>query len=61
MKLVRAVLMPLLYYGIIAPLGIVMRLTGRDLLRLRRDPTAPSYWIERRPPGPPPATMKRQF
>jgi hypothetical protein len=57
----KAVLMPLLYYVISAPFGIVMRLIGWDPLRLRRDPIAPSYWVARRPPGPAPATMQRQF
>jgi hypothetical protein len=61
MRLVGAVLMPLLYYAIVAPLGVVIRLAGRDLLRVQSDPAAPSYWIVRRAPGPPPATMKRQF
>ncbi len=35
-----------------------MRATGKDFLRLRRDPAAKSYWIDRTPPGPPPQSMK---
>jgi hypothetical protein len=30
-------------------------------LRLRFDPSAESYWIERVPPGPAPETIKNQF
>ena len=41
--------------------GYVMRLLGKDHLNLRWDPAAKSYWIERRPPGPAPETMKNQF
>jgi hypothetical protein len=38
-----------------------MRLTGKDLLRLKRDPEAESYWIPREPPGPSPETIKNQY
>jgi hypothetical protein len=50
-----------LFYGAIVPCGLLMRLAGRDLLRLRRDAQAKSYWIERDPPGPDPDSMPRQF
>jgi hypothetical protein len=40
---------------------MLMRLCGKDSLRLRREPDAASYWIEREPPGPPPETMRNQF
>ena len=59
--LANPVAMFLLYYFVIAPIGIAMRLTGRDRLRRRRDPKMPSYWIERNPPGLATASMKRQF
>jgi len=36
-----------------------MRAMGKDFLRLRLDPTAKSYWIDRTPPGPPPQSMKK--
>jgi hypothetical protein len=51
----------LLFFLVITPIGSFMRFTGKDLLRLRRDPAAPSYWIERRPPGPKPESMPQQF
>jgi hypothetical protein len=50
-----------LFYSTIAPMGLFLRLTRRDVLRLRREPTAASYWIERHPPGPRPDTMRNQF
>ncbi len=52
--------MGLLFYGTILPTGLVMRLRGRDLLRLKREPGAESYWIARTP-GPAPETMRDQF
>ena len=48
-------------YGCVLPTGLVMRAMGKDLLRLKRQPGADSYWIVRQPPGPMPETMKDQF
>jgi hypothetical protein len=50
-----------LFYGVVTPLGIMMRLTGKDPLRLKLDPSAKTYWIQRTPPGPPPDSMTNQF
>jgi hypothetical protein len=60
-RLVNPVIMALLFYGTVLPTGLVMRMLGKDLLRLKREPDAESYWIVRRPPGPAPETMKDQF
>ena len=51
----------LLFYLIVTPTGFVFRLCRKDVLRLASDAAASSYWIERRPPGPPPGTMANQF
>jgi hypothetical protein len=59
-RIVNPVVMGLLFYGTILPTGLVMRLRGRDLLRLKRDPNAETYWIARAP-GPRPETMRDQF
>jgi hypothetical protein len=60
-RLVNPVIMALLFYGTVLPTGLVMRMLGKDLLRLKREPDADSYWIVRQPPGPAPETMKDQF
>ena len=60
-RVVNPIVMALLFYGTVLPTGLVMRMMGRDLLRLKRQPDADSYWIERQPPGPSPETMKDQF
>ena len=60
-KVVNPVVMGLLFYLTVTPTGLLMRLFGKDPLRLRFDPEAKSYWIERRPPGPAPETMHQQF
>lgn len=37
-------LLAVLFFLVVTPVGLVLRLVGRDLLQLRRDPRAPSYW-----------------
>ncbi len=59
--IVNPVIMALIFYGAVLPTGLAVRAFGKDLLRLRRDPQAESYWIEREPPGPAPESMTRQF
>jgi hypothetical protein len=33
-----------LYYGVITPIGVFMRLAGRDSMNRRFDPSAKTYW-----------------
>lgn len=58
---VNPAVMGLLFFGTVLPIGLILRLTGKDLLNLKRDPAANSYWINRQPPGPKPETMVHQF
>jgi hypothetical protein len=60
-KIVNPVIMALLFYGTVLPTGLVLRAMGKDLLRLKREPDAASYWIVRTPAGPAPDTMKDQL
>lgn len=59
--IVNPIVMGLLFFLVFAPMGIAMRFLGKDLLRLKLDKAAKSYWIERSPPGPDPKTMNNQF
>jgi len=59
--LTNPVIMGLVFFLAVTPTAIIMRALGKDLLNRRLDPAAESYWIERRPPGPRPETMKQQF
>ena len=59
--IVSPVVMAIIFYLTVLPTGLVMRLLGKDLLRLRFDPEAESYWIHRDPPGPAPDSLKQQF
>ncbi len=60
-RVVNPVVMGLLFYAIVTPVALLRRVFGSDPLKLRFDPQARSYWLERKPPGPPPDTMARQF
>ena len=51
----------LLYALSVVPMGLLLRLFRKDLLRLRMDRDAASYWIPRDPPGPPSDSFKNQF
>jgi hypothetical protein len=60
-KVVNPIVMALVFFGTVLPTGLIMRALGKDPLRLKRQPDANSYWIDRRPPGPAPKSMKDQF
>ena len=60
-RLTSPIAIGVLFYAVIVPFALGMRIVGRDALRLKRDAGARSYWIERDPPGPPADSMPRQF
>jgi hypothetical protein len=60
-RVTNPLVMGLVFFGTVMPIGLVMRALGKDPLLLRRDSQATSYWINREPSGPAPETMKRQF
>ena len=45
---VSHLLLAVIYYGVITPIGLLMRLLGRDPLQCRFDSAASSYWIQRK-------------
>lgn len=47
-RVVNPLVMALLFFGAVAPTGLVMRLFIRDPLRLKFDPQAATYWVKRR-------------
>lgn len=58
---VSPLILGLVYVVAVVPTGLYVKATGKDPLRLKRDPEAKSYWIERDPPGPDPKTLHQQF
>jgi hypothetical protein len=60
-KLVNPVVLALLFFFVVTPMAFVVRLAGKQPLRLAPDPGAASYWITREPPEGGPSNMRRQF
>lgn len=60
-KFMSPLVMGVIFYLSVTPIGVFLRVIGKTTLGLRPDPKMETYWIERRPPGPPPETMKNQF
>ena len=59
--IVSPVALGVLFFLVVTPTGLLMRLFGKDPLRLRFDPAADSYWIKRDPPGPAADSLNNQF
>jgi hypothetical protein len=60
-RVVNPVIMAILFFGAILPIGWAMRIFGKDFLRLQRDRSAPSYWLPRSDPRPSSESMRQQF
>ncbi|HXT11017.1 MAG TPA: SxtJ family membrane protein [Candidatus Angelobacter sp.] len=56
---VSLVMLAIMFYGIVTPVALFMRLRGRDLLQLRKKDQE-SFWIARRG-QPPPEQYLKQF
>ena len=59
-RIVSPIVVGLLFFALITPVGVVSRLFGRDALRLKRH-SKPTYWVARIPPGPAADSFKNQF
>jgi hypothetical protein len=60
-RIVNPLVLGLIFLLTIVPIGLIFKILGKDPLRLKRDPKATTYWIERQPPGPAPDSLPRQF
>ena len=56
-KIIPPIIMGILFFFVITPIGLFMRLIGRDLLNLKFNNNL-SYWIEKKDPK---SKMKNQF
>lgn len=54
-------ILAVIFFLVITPIGILMRLIGKRTLHLSNDPNASSYWINRKPPGPATESFRNQF
>jgi len=60
-RIVSPLLIAVIFYGVVTPVGLISRLMGKDPLKLRRDPGSASYWIPREPRGPAPDGFPRMY
>ena len=60
-RIINPIVLGIMFYVVVTPLGTLMRALGKDALRLRRSSSDTSYWIKRDPPGPKPDSMNHQF
>ena len=58
---VSPVVMGVIFFGVFTPVGVVMRAFGRDAMKRRFEPKAPSYWERRDPPGPADDSFRDMF
>ena len=57
---VSSLLMTLIFFVVMTPIGLLLRLLGKDSMRLKFDPSATTYWIKR-PPQAPAARYFKQY
>ena len=57
-KIVSPLIMGLIFFFVVTPIGLIMRLMGKDVLNLKYNNKNKSYWIEKSGPK---SKMKNQF
>jgi len=59
--IVTPLIMGFLFFVVVLPTALLLRMFGKDLLRLAKSPDSMSYWILREQPAPKPGSMSKQF
>ena len=57
-SIVSPIVIGVVFFMIVTPIGLIMRFLGKDLLRVNKNKTASTYWINREKQK---GTMKKQF
>ena len=60
-RIIAPIVISLLFFIAVTPTALVMRLLGKDLLSLKFDRNAKTYWISRSKTHNPMGSMKNQF
>jgi hypothetical protein len=60
-KVVNPIVLGVIFFLVISPYALFLRVIGRDSLRLRPTAGATSYWIERDPANSPAGAFDRQY
>ena len=57
-SIVSPVVMGVIFFMVVTPMGLIMRFLGKDLLRVKKNKIVSTYWINREKQK---TTMKKQF
>ncbi len=60
-RVANPIILGLIFFVVVMPVALIMRVIGKDPLDRRANPSANTYWVKRRVPGPPPQSMRDQF
>lgn len=60
-RIISPAVLAFLFYVVVTPMGVLMRLVGKDAMRARSGASPTTHWIERDPPGPKPDSLSNQF
>lgn len=60
-RIINPLVMFIMYALVMVPVGLVLKLMRKDLLRMKLDARSPTYWNQRAPPGPTAESLKDQF
>lgn len=59
--IVAPVVMAVIFFGVVTPIGLFARVIGKHFLYLRRDPAALTYWLARDGSNTTPESLRDQF
>ena len=57
-KIISPIIMGIIFFLVVTPIGLIMKVLGKDLLRLKNNKKDNTYWIEKNGPK---SKMKNQF
>ena len=57
-KMISPIIMGIIFFLVVTPIGLIMKVLGNDLLRLKFNKKDNTYWIEKNGPK---SKMKNQF
>lgn len=60
-RISSAIILSIVYFGVITPIGLFNRLRKRDSLQQVIDRRTATYWLDREAPAPRADTLRRQF
>ncbi|MEW6055378.1 MAG: SxtJ family membrane protein [Bdellovibrionota bacterium] len=60
-KITNPIVMGVLFYVLVTPVALVLRVLGKDPLKRSFDKQAKSYWVKHQTLGTPKQTMRNQF